>query len=53
MQSNIDGEENARLGEKNSTRAEKIKRKKKINGKRKEARSTDQSRVGSVNLNSS
>ena len=36
MQSNIDGEENARLGEKNSRRAEKIKGKNKKKGKRKE-----------------
>ena len=36
MQGNIDGEENARLGEKNSRRAEKIKGKNKKKGKRKE-----------------
>jgi len=36
MQGNIDGEENARLGEKNSRRAKKIKKKNKKKGKRKE-----------------
>ena len=36
MQGNIDGEENARLGEKNSRRAKKIKGKNKKKGKRKE-----------------
>ena len=36
MQGNIDGEENARLGEKNSRQAKKIKGKNKKKGKRKE-----------------
>ena len=35
MQGKIDGEENARLGEKNSRRAEKTKGKNKKKGKRK------------------